>query len=138
MDTALIQNILSYTIGGVSLGFIVYLSIYMIRYFRKLKKDNELTPTTILDCFKQVVIPKDIRINLSRSIKPVIKKEIEENIKPIIQSYNKLLLQNYLMLSILSKFTHAEELTEQEQTLLAELLNDGSVLEVDISEGEET
>lgn len=136
VDTALIETILSYSIGGVSLGFIVYLVIYVMAYFRKMKKENGLTEKTIIDCFKQVVIPKDIRINLSKTMKPIIKKEIEDNIKPILKSYNKLLLQNYLMLSILSKFTHAEDLTEEEQTLLAELLNDGSILEIDISEGE--
>jgi len=131
VDTSLVDNILGYSIGGVSLGLIVYLLIYVISYFRKMKRENNITKETIVACFKDVVIPKDLRINLSKNIKPVIQEEIRESIKPIVQSYNKLLVQNYLMLSILSKFTHAEELTEEEKTLMAELLNDPSISEIE-------
>lgn len=134
VETTLIESILGYSIGGISLGLILYLAIYVIHFIRKAKKDANLTQATIVDCFKGVVIPKDLRINLSNKIKPVIKQEIANNIEPIVKSYNKLLLQNYLILSILAKFTHAEDLTDEEKALMGELLNDPSISEVDITE----
>lgn len=134
VEATLIESILGYSIGGISLGLIFYLAIYVIRFIRKTRRENNLTQDTIVECFKSVVLPKDLRINLSNKIKPVIKQEIENNIAPIVKSYNKLLLQNHLILSILAKFTHAENLTDEEKAIMAELLNDPSISEVEITE----
>lgn len=130
----IIENILGYSICGISLGFVIYLVIYVVVFIRKAKRENKITHDTIVECFKDVVIPKDLRINLSKTIKPVIKDQIVESIKPITESYNKLLLQNHLMLSILSKFTHAQDLTEEEKTLMEELLKDPSIQEIEFPE----
>lgn len=134
VETALIENILSYSIGGVSLGMVVALTIYVIRYIVKTKRENNMTKETIMECFKEVVLPKDLRINLSKNIVPAIKEQIKESMKPVTDYYEKLIVEVQLMLSILSKFTHAEDLTEEEKEKLKELLNDPSIYEVEISE----
>lgn len=134
VETTLIENILGYSIGGISLGLIIYLVIYVVCFIRKAKRDSQITQQTITDCFKSVVLPKDLRINLSKKIKPVIEEQIKKSMKPIQEDQRKILLHNHLILSILSKFTHAEDLTEEEKTLMNELLNDPTISEVEITE----
>lgn len=117
---------------GISLGAILSLAIYCIRYIIRSKKDIKITKESIEDAFKNVVLPKDLRINLSNKIDPAIKEALKKYLEPITKAYNKIAIQNQLMLSIMSKFSHTEKLTEQEQQLLHDLLKDMGSSEIDI------
>ena len=127
-----VDLILNYSIMGISLGAILSLAIYCIRYILRSKKDIKITKESIEDAFKNVVLPKDLRINLSNKIDPAIKEALKKYLEPITKAYNKIAIQNQLMLSIMSKFSHTEKLTEQEQQLLHDLLKDMGSSEIDI------
>lgn len=127
-----VDLILNYSIMGISLGAILSLAIYCIRYIIRSKKDIKITKESIEDAFKNVVLPKDLRINLSNKIDPAIKEALKKYLEPITKAYNKIAIQNQLMLSIMSKFSHTEKLTEQEQQLLHDLLKDMGSSEIDI------
>lgn len=120
---ALIDQILNYSVCGISVATIIGLVIYVIRYAITAKKEIQVTKQSIEEAFKNVVLPKDLRINLSSKIDPAIKEALEKYLEPITKAYNKIALQNQLMLSIMSKFSHAEKLTEEEQKLLHDLIN---------------
>lgn len=132
MAEEIITKILGFSIGGISLVTVFGIFIAYLKEYRKAKKEREVTKEAIVEGFKEVVIPKDIRINLSNKIKPVIREEIQTGLKPIVEAYNKLQSQNLIMLKIMSKFTHVEDLTDEEQKLLRELVEDNSISEIDL------
>lgn len=132
MAEEIITKILGFSIGGISLVTVFGMFIAYLKEYRKAKKEREVTKEAIVEGFKEVVIPKDIRINLSNKIKPVIQEEIQTGLKPIVEAYNKLQSQNLIMLKIMSKFTHVEDLTDEEQKLLRELVEDNSISEIDL------
>lgn len=133
MAEEIITQILGYSIGGISLATLLGMFIAFLKDRSKARKEKEITKQGIVDGFKEVIIPKDLRINLSNKVKPSVKEAIGEYMEPITKAYQKLEAQNYLMLKIMSKFTHAEQLTEDEQTKLRELLKDESISEIEIS-----
>lgn len=132
MAEEIITNILGFSIGGISLVTVFGIFIAYLKEYRKCKKEREVTKEAIVEGFKEVVIPKDIRINLSNKIKPVIQEEIQTSLKPLVEAYNKIQSQNLIMLKIMSKFTHVEDLTDEEQKLLRELIEDSSISEIDL------
>lgn len=132
MVEQIVTNILSYSICGVSIAVILGLLIDYIREKRRFRKEKSLTKDAIVEGFKAVVIPKDLRINLSKKIDPAIKEAIGEYMKPLIKYCQKMEAENLMMLKIMSKFTHVEKLTEEEQLFLSKLLNSEIESEINI------
>lgn len=132
MVEQIVTNILSYSICGVSIAVILGLLIDYIREKRRFRKEKSLTKDAIVEGFKAVVIPKDLRINLSKKIDPAIKEAIGEYMKPLIKYCQKMEAENLMMLKIMSKFTHVEKLTEEEQLFLSKLLNSEVESEINI------
>lgn len=132
MVEQIVTNILSYSICGVSIAVILGLLIDYIRERRRFHKEKSLTKDAIVEGFKEVVIPKDLRINLSKKIDPAIKEAIGEYMKPLIKYCQKMEAENLMMLKIMSKFTHVEKLTEEEQLFLSKLLNSEIESEINI------
>lgn len=132
MVEQIVTNILSYSICGVSIAVILGLLIDYIRERRRFRKEKSLTKDAIVEGFKEVVIPKDLRINLSKKIDPAIKEAIGEYMKPLIKYCQKMEAENLMMLKIMSKFTHVEKLTEEEQLFLSKLLNSEIESEINI------
>lgn len=132
MVEQIVTNILSYSICGVSIAVILGLLIDYIRERRRFRKERSLTKDAIVEGFKEVVIPKDLRINLSKKIDPAIKEAIGEYMKPLIKYCQKMEAENLMMLKIMSKFTHVEKLTEEEQLFLSKLLNSEIESEINI------
>lgn len=128
----LIDQILNYSVCGISVATIIAMVIYVIRYAVTSRKEIQVTKQSIEEAFKNVVLPKDLRINLSSKIDPAIRDALQKYLEPICKAYNKIALQNQLMLSIMSKFSHTEKLTEEEQKLLHDLLNDMGSSEIDL------
>lgn len=132
MVEQIVTNILSYSICGVSIAVILGLLIDYIREKRRFRKEKSLTKNAIVEGFKEVVIPKDLRINLSKKIDPAIKEAVGEYMKPLIKYCQKMEAENLMMLKIMSKFTHVEKLTEEEQLFLSKLLNSEIESEINI------
>lgn len=132
MVEQIVTNILSYSICGVSIAVILGLLIDYIREKRRFRKEKSLTKDAIVEGFKEVVIPKDLRINLSKKIDPAIKEAVGEYMKPLIKYCQKMEAENLMMLKIMSKFTHVEKLTEEEQLFLSKLLNSEIESEINI------
>lgn len=131
METV-VNQVLNYSILGVSIATLLGLAFYVLKFVLKSKKDIAITKESIKEGFKEVVLPKDLRINLSNKIDPAIKEAIKSYMEPMLKTFEKVMIQNQLMLSIMSKFTHADKLTQEEQNLLHDLLKDMGTEEVDL------
>lgn len=131
MDT-IVNQVLDYSIMGVSIATLLALAFYVLKFVLKSKKDIAITKESIKEGFKEVVLPKDLRINLSNKIDPAIKEAIKTYMEPMLKDFEKVMMQNQLMLSIMSKFTHADKLTEDEKNLLHDLLKNMGTEEVNI------
>ena len=136
-----ITQILSMTIGGVSVGTIIAAVIYCIKSIKSIRTDAaknkidtdeqlKITKDFIEQSFKNAVLPQKIKLDISSKIE----KPIKEGLEKIGDTQNEQLQivkqELLLILKILSKFTHTQKLTEDEQDELKELTGDMVVEEV--------
>lgn len=134
-------QILSLSIGGVSLVTIIANVIYCTKSIAKAKRDAKasekamqeqiaISKQYIEESFKTAVLPQKIKIDISEKIE----KPIQEGLAKIGDTQNEQLQivkqELLLILKILSKFTHTQKLTEEEQDELKELTGDMIVEEV--------
>ena len=113
VDTLL--SILSLSIGGVSITTIIAAFIVLAKKI----KSVSLTKDYVEKAFEKAVLPANVKIDISQKIIPLVKQalaDIQENLKHYIEEELK------LVLSILSKFSHCQQLTEDEQKLLHDLI----------------
>lgn len=121
-------EILSISIGGISLGTIIGMAIYLIVSVRKYKSEINVTKEGIETAFQNVVLPKSIKLDVSNKIQ----KPIEDGLRTISDTLGIKIedLQEgiKLLLLILSQFTHVQKLTDEQQeelkTYLSNLQND--------------
>jgi hypothetical protein len=125
-----ISNILAISIGGVTvatiLGFIVWAII-------KIKKEGisaKLIENSIETKIAEAIIPTKVRIDISGTVKTVLETDRAAN-KQMIKEQFKLQDQKLnIALLILSKFSHAEQLTDEQKIQLDKLL--GGIQSTDI------
>ena len=136
-----ITQILSMTIGGVSVGTIIAAVIYCIKSIKSIRKDTaknktdtdeqlKITKDFIEQSFKNAVLPQKIKLDISSKIEKPIKdgltKIAETQEEQLLAIHNELLL----ILKILSKFSHTQKLTDEEQEALKEITGETSVEEI--------
>lgn len=136
-----ITQILSMTIGGVSVGTIIAAVIYCIKSIKSIRTDAaknkidtdeqlKITKEFIEQSFKNAVLPQKIKLDISSKIEKPIKdgltKIAETQEEQLLAIHNELLL----ILKILSKFSHTQKLTDEEQEALKEITGETSVEEI--------
>ena len=136
-----ITQILSMTIGGVSVGTIIAAVIYCIKSIKSIRTDAandkietdkqlKITKDFIEQSFKNAVLPQKIKLDISSKIEKPIKdgltKIAETQEEQLLAIHNELLL----ILKILSKFSHTQKLTDEEQETLKEITGETSVEEI--------
>lgn len=136
-----ITQILSMTIGGVSVGTIIAAVIYCIKSIKSIRTDAaknkidtdeqlKITKDFIEQSFKNAVLPQKIKLDISSKIEKPIKdgltKIAETQEEQLLAIHNELLL----ILKILSKFSHTQKLTDEEQEALKEITGETSVEEI--------
>lgn len=139
--SAQITQILSMTIGGVSVGTIIAAVIYCIKSIKSIRTDAaknkidtdeqlKITKEFIEQSFKNAVLPQKIKLDISSKIEKPIKdgltKIAETQEEQLLAIHNELLL----ILKILSKFSHTQKLTDEEQEALKEITGETSVEEI--------
>lgn len=119
-------EILSISIGGVSLGTILGMVIYVLKLKRdirreikankaKMDEDITVTQTQVEQAFTKAVLPQRIKLDISNKIERPIKEgflNIESN---IVNKFDKILKLEKLLLAILSKFAHVKKLPQELQ-----------------------
>jgi len=118
------MTILSISIGGVSIGTILCLTIWLIKVVKRNRRDIKITKESIIAGFKEVVIPKTIKLDLSKKIeKPLIdgfakvRAEYEAEARELREGLA-------LVLKILSKFSHVGKLSEDDQDAINDYIDE--------------
>lgn len=121
--------ILSLSVGGISVGTILTTVIYVVKSIRKSRKEQKLqeenikvTKEQIEQSFKEAVLPKTIKLDVSTKIEQPIKQglqQIRDDNKEALESIRE---ENRLILTVLSKFTHVQKLSKEDQEAIADIV----------------
>lgn len=121
--------ILSLSVGGISVGTILTTVIYVVKSIRKSRKEQKLqeenikvTKEQIEQSFKEAVLPKTIKLDVSTKIEQPIKQglqQIRDDNKEALESIHE---ENRLILTVLSKFTHVQKLSKEDQEAIADIV----------------
>lgn len=121
-----LMNILSLSIGGISLGSVVVMGIVLGRRIKK----TALTKDYVEKAFEKAVLPANIKLDVSKKVVPLVKSalaEIKVDLKGSVKEMNDEIVavkkSIKLMLAILSKFSHTDMLTEEEKADIRDILN---------------
>lgn len=110
-----INTILSITIGGVSLATIIGMIIAFVLQIRKMRKDNKLTKDSIETAFQKAVLPKTIKLDISKKIEEPLKDGFNNMCRTLQEALDKVAIGEKLILSVLHEFTHIHKLPETVQ-----------------------
>ena len=131
--------ILSMTIGGVSIGGLIAFAIAFIKYIVKERKrrlaektQNELTVETIKQCFQDVLLPKNIKLDVSNKIQQPLKEGLEDIKLAVMEKITLTEEELKLILQILAQFNHVKKLPEETQAQIAYVIDKGTTEEVQL------
>lgn len=115
-------SILSLSVGGVSVATIIGAFIVLSKKIKKVS----LTKDYVEQAFTKAILPANVRIDISQKIMPLVKQalaDIEDHMKSFMKEQKEELEQTksmlVLTLTILSKFSHTQQLTEDEKMALS-------------------
>ena len=129
--------ILSLSVGGISVGTVFATVIYVVKSIRKSRKEQKLqkenikvTKEQIEQSFKEAVLPKTIKLDVSTKIEQPIKQglqQIRDDNKEALESIHE---ENRLILAVLSNFTHVQKLSKEDQEAIADIVDREIIEEV--------
>lgn len=117
-----LMSILSLSIGGISVATIIGAFIVLSKKIKKVS----LTKDYVEQAFTKAILPANVRIDISQKIMPLVKQalaDIEDHMKSFMKEQKEEIEQLksmlVLTLTILSKFSHTQQLTEDEKMVLS-------------------
>lgn len=125
-----VMTILSLSVGGVSVASILGMIIYCIRLAIVNKKNLSVSQTTIENAFKEVVLPKNIKLDISNKIEKPIKEGLalaSEKISEVLERVEK---GEKLMMQILVLFTHYQKLPEDVREQIEDFINEQNFVDI--------
>lgn len=132
-----LMSILGLSIGGVSLATVLANVIYCVKAIKRARKEAKsakdevsVTKEFVEQAFKDAVLPKTIKLDVSSKIEQPIKEgmaKIEELNKDQLEQIHK---ENVLILKVLNQFTHVKKLSEEDQEAIADIVNEEVTEEV--------
>lgn len=125
-----VMTILSLSVGGVSVASILGMIIYCIRLAIVNKKNLSVSQTTIENAFKEVVLPKNIKLDISNKIEKPIKEGLalaSEKISEVLERVEK---GEKLMMQILVLFTHYQKLPEDVREQIEDFINEQNSVDI--------
>lgn len=136
-----IQNtilfIFSLSVGGVSIITILADVIYCVKSIKKMRKTVKKNEQDILvskeyieDAFKEAVLPKTIKLDVSSKIEKPIKDGMSKMMEYNAEALVKIHEENVLILKVLNEFTHVKKLSDEDQEKIADIINEEVTEEV--------
>ena len=138
-----IISIVTIIIGSVDITSVIAVVIYVIRQSIANKKSiasiedkvqefSKLNREQIEEAFKEAVLPKNIRLDVSSKIEKPIKEGLQ-NVQLFLQKEQERLDRGQqLILSILSEFSHVKKLPQEVQDEIEDYLEPATIDEVKI------
>ena len=132
-------SVLSLSIGGVSIFTIIANVVYCVKAIAKNRKETkaiakqmELNKTSIEEAFKNAVLPKTIKLDVSSKIEKPIKEGLSQIREDNRESLELIHKENVLILKVLNQFTHVKKLSEEDQEAIADIVNEEATEEVQL------
>lgn len=125
-----ILTIVSTVIGSVDIVGLIGVVIYAIRQSVANRKAMKLTSAQVEDAFKNAVLPKNIKLDVSSRIEKPIKDGLEEISLLLTDKLKRIDEGERLILSILSLFSHVKQLPEEIQEQIQDYLEPNTTEEV--------
>lgn len=125
-----VMTILSLSVGGISISSILGMIVYCIRLAIVNKKNLTVSQTTIENAFKEVVLPKNIKLDISNKIEKPIKEGLalaSEKISEVLKRVEK---GEKLMMQILVLFTHYQKLPEDVREQIEDFINEQNSVDI--------
>lgn len=120
--------IFSAVFGGVDILGLIGVAIYAISVSRTTKKALKITDSSVEKAFKDAILPKNIKLDVSSKIEKPIKEGLEDIRLYLRDVISKVTEGERLILSILALFSHMKQLPDEVQQQIQEYL------ELDITE----
>lgn len=118
-----LSGILSITVCGISVPTIIGMIIYCIRVAAANKKNLTITTETIEEAFKNVVLPKNIKLDISNKIEKPIKEGLEAVSDKLNGALERVEKGEQMMLKILTLFTHFQKLPDETREEIEDFIN---------------
>lgn len=133
----LVLFIFSLSVGGISVLTILADVIYCVKSIRKMRKavkkneeDIVVSKSNIEQAFKEAVLPKTIKLDVSTKIEKPIKEGLIQMRDDNKEALEKIHEENVLILKILNQFTHVKKLSDEDQEKIADIINEEVTEEV--------
>lgn len=126
------MGVLSLTIGGVSIGAVITLAIYLINAVIKNRREIAVTKNQIEDAFKSAVLPKNIKLDVSNKIQMPIKEGLAQIQVHLSEHLGRVERGERLILKILSLFSHVDKLPKEIRDEIEDFVDDGVTIEEEI------
>ncbi len=101
--------------------------IYAIRLSVKNKKNLQITTETIEEAFKNVVLPKNIKLDISNKIEKPIKEGLLELSERVNGTLSRVEEGEKMMLQILTLFTHFQKLPDDVREQIEDFINEDAL-----------
>lgn len=118
-----VTSILGLSIGGVSVVTIIGMVIYCIRLAVTNKKNLTITKEAIEEAFKNVVLPKNIKLDISSKIEKPIREGLESIGIQVNSALERLEQGEQMMMRILVLFTHFQKLPDNVREQIEDFIN---------------
>lgn len=129
-----ILTIVSTVIGSIDIVGLISVVIYAIRQGRVNMKAMKLTSAQVEEAFKNAVLPKNIKLDVSSKIEKPIKDGLEDIRLFLSDAISRVDEGERLILSILSLFSHVKQLPEEVQQQIQDYLEPNTTTEVTLDE----
>lgn len=130
-------SILGLSISGVSVATVLANVIYCVKAIKRARKETKAAKDEIIvtkeyveQAFKDAVLPKTIKLDVSSKIEKPIRDglaQMKDDNKEALEQIHK---ENVLILKVLNQFTHTKKLSEKDQEAIADIVNEETTEEV--------
>lgn len=130
-------SILGLSISGVSVATVLANVIYCVKAIKRARKETKAAKDEIIvtkeyveQAFKNAVLPKTIKLDVSSKIEKPIRDglaQMRDDNKEALEQIHK---ENVLILKVLNQFTHTKKLSEADQEAIADIVNEETTEEV--------
>lgn len=125
-----ILTVVSTVIGSIDIVGLISVIIYVIKSAVANRKARQLTKEQVEEAFKNAVLPKNIKLDVSSKIEKPIKEGLEEIRLLLNDKLKRTDEGEQLILSILSLFSHVKQLPEEVQQQIQDFLEPNTTEEV--------
>lgn len=127
----ILMGILGLSVGGISIITVFANVIYCVKSIKRARKETQSTKQEIIvtkeyveQAFKDAVLPKTIKLDISSKIEKPIREgiaQMRDDNKEILEQIHK---ENVLILKIMNQFTHTKKLSEEDQEAITDIINE--------------